>query len=290
MWQYHLVKFISKLLCLAPACVKKLFGLLLGHIAWLVTPRWRKNLAAGQAFACLGVEEEEARRIAKASVVKFGPMIVEVLCFPLLNKDNIKEKVLFPDSESLRDLLKEGKGVIIAPAHFGNWELLGAGLALYGYPLVSVAQKQKNAAMDRFINEYRSMTGEHVTYKTGVLEMVRMLDAGHIVGLISDQDGGADGVVVDFFGKPTSCPKGAAALARLKGAPIVLTLIAQRADGRHEVSIYPPIYVKRTKDREADIKETTAELMQKLEHEIRKNPGMWFWLHNRWKVHRDFYK
>ncbi len=284
MWQYYLMKAISKIVCILPDFLKEKLGIFLGQVFWFVTPRWRKDLATGQVRECLSLEQPEARRIAKASVLKFGPMMVEVLCFPLLNKENIKQKVSFPQLHSFKNLFQDGKGIILATAHFDNWELFGAALALYDIPIVAVAKKQKQLGMDRFINEYRSMVGEHVTYKTGVLEMARMLDQGYAIGLLADQDGGEAGVAVDFFGRPTSCPKGAATLARMRGVPLVLVLTYTHPDGRRDIVFRPPINVERSHDREKDVQQATQALMKDLEDEIRKQPEMWFWLHNRWKA------
>ena len=291
MWQYHLVKLLSKIICILPDTMKKLIGTCLGKIFWLVTPRWRQNLAINQAKQCLNISVAEAKKIAYNSVIKYGHMIVEVLCFPLLTKDNIHEKVVIRDKEKLEQLFAQNKGVVLATAHFGNWELCGAALALYGFPLVAVALKQHNDAMDRFINEYRTLVGEHVTYNTGVLEMKRMLDKGYGIGLLTDQDGGKDGVIVDFFGRPTSCPKGSVALARMTGRPMILLLMSVlRDDGVYEIFTTPMIAINKTKDREEDIRDATQRLMKELEEEIKKQPEMWFWLHNRWKRPRSEHK
>ena len=56
-----------------------------------------------------------------------------------------------------------------------------------GYPLISVAQEQDSHSADKFINEYRAMMKQHVTYKTGIRDMVRLLRDGHYIGLLMDQ-------------------------------------------------------------------------------------------------------
>lgn len=47
-----------------------------------------------------------------------------------------------------------------------------------GYPLISVAQQQNSHSADAFIYEYRAMMKQHVTYKTGIRDMVRFLQNG----------------------------------------------------------------------------------------------------------------
>jgi KDO2-lipid IV(A) lauroyltransferase len=290
MWQYYLMKAVSRLACLLPDRARQLAGKGLGRIFWAGVPRWRKNLATAQAAMCLKVSESAAKAIVKDSVLKYGGMIMEVLSFPLLDKDNVRDKVVFADEGRFKEIIARPEGFVLATAHFGNWELLGAALSLCGCRLVAVAQKQHNAAMDRFINEYRALVGEHVTYRTGVMEMARMLEKGFAIGLLADQDGGKGGVKAEFFGRESSCPKGPAALARLKKTPLYLMLLRQQAAGRHEIFISEPIKGEITGDRETDIRNTTDALMNMLEREIRKAPAMWFWLHDRWKAKKHFYR
>lgn len=64
-----------------------------------------------------------------------------------MNKDNIKDYVTIRGKEKLDALKKEGKGCILAATHCGNWEVEGAALALYGYPLLSVAMQQKTRTL-----------------------------------------------------------------------------------------------------------------------------------------------
>ena len=145
-------------------------------------------------------------------------MIVEVMRFPLLKPDNIDKLVTVDGLEYLEKAYKEGKGVIMATGHFGNWELLGATVALHGYPMLSITRKQNNSQMDRFINEYREMVGQKVAYnrgKSGLLAISRMLKEKHLLGVLFDQDTNDDGVEIELFGKKCITPYGPAALSRL---------------------------------------------------------------------------
>lgn len=280
---YTLIKLLSRLACWLPPGAARRAGGCLGQVAWLLTPRKRKDLAAGNIQRSLQVPPGEARRLAKASTVRFGPMFVDVLRLPLLTAQPLDRWVSFRGAAHLEDALAEGRGVVLATAHSGNWELLGASLALRGWPLVAVVQKQTNAVMDRFINEYRSRSGMHVTYKSGVKEMIRLLGEGRIIGLLMDQDAGPDGVCTDFFGRPASSPPGAAHLARMREVPIVPAFITQEPGGRYAVTLHPPVRVEKTADKKEDIRRTTQELTRIIEAHVRRQPQDWFWLHNRWK-------
>lgn len=277
-------------MCVSPKFVRNGVAHFLGSVAVMATPEWRLKMAAANVQECLGVDEARARQIAEDSLHRFGRMIVEVMRFPLLKPDNIDKLVTVDGLEYLEKAYKEGKGVIMATGHFGNWELLGATVALHGYPMLSITRKQNNSQMDRFINEYREMVGQKVAYnrgKSGLLAISRMLKEKHLLGVLFDQDTNDDGVEIELFGKKCITPYGPAALSRLYGSPILPIFMHNNPDGTLRAKIYPPLYTPRTKDKEKDFYDVTKELITVLEHEIIENPPMWFWVHDRWKDGRQ---
>ena len=284
---YYVLRGISALACAMPRSLCEFLGRLLGNFAWLVVPQKRKTLAIGQIKMCLKVTETEAIRIAKESTVRFGPMLFEVLRFPVIKKQP-EAYVRIEGLEKLQKGMAEGKGAVIAAAHSGNWELMGGAFAMAGIPLVGVAMKQKDSAADRFINEYRTMIGMHITYKTGVREMFAMLKKGWAIGLIMDQDTNRhDGIVLNFFGQPTNTTPGAASMARFQGVPIFTSFMHRDEHGFHTLIVDGPFYVEQTRDKREDIRRTTQFINDAIEAHVRKFPEEWFWLHDRWKSIRE---
>ena len=288
MLSYWAVKLLSHFVCLLPHRAAMMIGVVLAHLLWPFIPARRKRLAQTQIEHCLHVSPAEAARIARESTLRFGPMLMEVLRFPVLRR-HVEDYVTITGAlDTMRAALAQGKGAIIATSHSGNWELMGGALALAGLPIVGVAKRQSAAGMDRFINEYRALVGMHVTYRSSVREMFRMIDQGWIIGLLSDQDPlRRDGVIVDFFGQETNAFTGAAAIARRCEVPIFPVFMHRRADGHHELTIEEPLYVEKTDDRAADVLRVTQEVSAHIEVWIRRYPSEWFWLHDRWKSMRN---
>ena len=288
MLSYWAVKLLSHFVCLLPHRAAMMIGAGLARLLWPFIPARRKRLAQTQIERCLHVSPAEAARIARESTLRFGPMLMEVLRFPVL-RPHIEDYVTITGAlDTMRVALAQGKGAIIATSHSGNWELMGGALALAGLPIVGVAKRQSAAGMDRFINEYRALVGMHVTYRSSVREMFRMIDQGWIIGLLSDQDPSRrDGVVVDFFEQKTNAFTGAAAIARRCEVPIFPVFMHRRADGHHELTIEEPLYVEKTDDRAADVLRVTQEVSAHIEVWIRRYPSEWFWLHDRWKSMRN---
>ena len=286
MFAYYAMKLVSKIICLLPLSVGLVLGKGLGRLALKIVPEWRMRMAAANVEECLHIPPEAARKIADQSVIKFGRMVIEVLRFPLLTRDTIQSVVKTDGLEYLEEAYAEGKGALMCTGHFGNWELLGADVALHGYPMLSIARKQNNDSMDRFINEYREIVEQKVAYnrgKEGILAMGRYLKEKHLLGILYDQDTNDTGVTTTLFGKEVITPAGPAVFSRTFGCPILPIFMHYDEDGSCRAKIYPPLYAEKTKDKDRDLARVTEKMMAVLEQEIRENPPMWFWVHDRWK-------
>ena len=278
---------LSRVICLLPLKFSLTVGRALATLLWFVLPPKRKRIAIDNARRCLNVDEDEAARIAKAGSVQLGSIFIEVLALPKIKAD-MRNYVKIVGLEHLTNYIAStGRGGVIATGHSDNWELMGGAFAQYGIPLVGVAKKQRSEGADKFICEYRELVGMHITYRNDVREMYKLLDAGHFIGLIMDQDvGRTDGVVVKFFNQATNFVTGAASMSRFRKVPIFPAFMHRNSDGTHTLEVSPPIYVERSTDKHADIKSMTQRLATLIEQHISKFPDEWFWLHDRWKSMR----
>ena len=77
--------------------------------------------AAANIQECLGVDKARAQQIAEKSLRRFGRMVVEVMRFPLLNKDNITKLVNVEGLEYLEEAINRIKVSLLQQGHFGNW-------------------------------------------------------------------------------------------------------------------------------------------------------------------------
>lgn len=293
MFSYYFLKFVSKIFCLLPFNFSLATGRNLANFLWFFLPSQRKNLAKENIKNCLHVDEETAEKIAKVSSINLGEIFAEVLNFPKL-KNHMENHVKIVGLEHLKNYInsseRNGRGAVIATSHSDNWELMGGAFAQNDIPLVGVAKKQRAKGADKFVNEYRTLIGMHITYKSDVREMYKMMDEGHFIGLIMDQDVGRhDGIAVKFFNRATNFVTGAAAMSRFKNIPIFPAFMHKNFDGTHTLEIFPPLTTEKTSDKRKDIFDMTQHLAMLIEEHIKKYPEEWFWLHDRWKSMRVEY-
>ncbi|MFC1537896.1 lysophospholipid acyltransferase family protein [Candidatus Latescibacterota bacterium] len=223
--------------------------------------------------------EEQIRKIACDSYVNIGITIFEMLIVQRFEA-KILERVDMTDSHILRSNVNKDQGVIVVSCHFGSWEIVGAALAAAGMPMTVVVKRLSNPYVDRMIYERRTGFGNKIiNHGVSVKYIVNALKSKEIVGLISDQDAGGDGVFVDFFGRKASTPRGAAQLALKYNVPIVVVMTLRTGNGR-----YKGIFKEITVDENDTIETVTQRYTAYIEKVVRVNPEQYFWMHRRWKT------
>jgi KDO2-lipid IV(A) lauroyltransferase len=119
----------------------------------------------------------------------------------------------------------DGRGVILALPHLGNWDAAAAWVTANGWPMVTVAERLKPEAVFNQFVAYREALGMEVLPLTGGQRppldvLAERLGQGFLVALLGDRDLSRNGVEVEFFGGRTRMPAGPAILAIRTGAPL----------------------------------------------------------------------
>jgi KDO2-lipid IV(A) lauroyltransferase len=114
--------------------------------------------------------------------------------------------------------------------------------------------------------------------------MLRSLGEGRIVTIVIDQNVRTGSrVFVPFLGRLAATTPMLALLALRTGAPVVPVFALPRRGARYHVVYLPEVTVEQTGDRERDVLELTASCTAIIEQWVRRQPGCWLWMHDRWK-------
>src|SRR6185312_5305524 len=104
-------------------------------------------------------------------------------------------------------------------------------------PTTSIARPLDNPYVSEFVFGVREKTGQKIIAKKGATtEVTELLGQGGTVGFIADQNAGAKGLFVDFFGRKASTYKSIGLLAMQYEVPIVVGY-ARRVGPRFEYEI-----------------------------------------------------
>jgi KDO2-lipid IV(A) lauroyltransferase len=242
----------------------------------------RENLS--QAFGD-ELSARERERVLRACWRHFGRITFDALAFSKLDQKALGSVVKVIGLENAREALAKGHGALVFSAHFGHWEAGAYAMGLLGIPFAVIARPLDNPVLDRRLETLRSGSGNAVIPKRrAVRETMRALARGAGVAILIDQDAGADGVFVPYFGRLASTTPTLALLALRTEAPIVPVFARVETDGTISVHVEPVVHGRPTGDRDADVLRLTAECTAIVERWTRSSPEQWLWMHRRWKT------
>ena len=246
----------------------------------------------GRAYAHLKVAfgdktPGERKKIIKDMYRCLAQNVVETMYLPYVTKGFIEKKVKVPDRSIVLEALKEKRGIIFLGAHAGSWELSNAACAMLfssgkegRYAMLAQPQK-RTEKLDAFLNRLRESKGCHVIRIDELKKMVGHLSANNMLGVVADQ-GGKDGVPVEFFGKLAMTPIGSVRLAKKLGSKIILAFM-HRLEGTHHELLFKSYDLKETGNPAEDLKTNLAAINKVFEHWITQYPQEYLWFYKRWK-------
>jgi lauroyl/myristoyl acyltransferase len=255
--------------------------------AWLAYHLAKETTAAllaNQRVVAPGLSERDRRALALRTYRTYARETSEF--FRSLSMDRRQLSSLMAPM-STHDLRAEGKGVLLVTGHIGNLEL-GAVLlqALYDYRLTVVVLPEVDPAVGEMRRKMRASLGieslevRDATYTA--LQIRSRLAENRVVVLVCDRALGRDRVDVEFFGRPTGFLRTPAVLGYLTGAPLVPSFILRQADGRYVGSVMEPIHVRRTGDRDADVRTAMQAFASVLEAKVAEYPHLWYQFYPYW--------
>ncbi len=261
-------------------------GRALGSFVWRVVG-FRREVVLDNLRHAFGQErsEQELRALAAAFYRNLGMTLMEFVAMPRLKPADVVDLVAIEGAEHIEAVARLGRGGVLVSGHFGNWELLGARVAAEGRPVNFIIKTQHNERVDRLQNEIRRGVGIG-TIRAGasIKEMILALRRQEWIGLLADQDAGADGVFCEFLGRQASVFRGAAYLAWKLNCPLITGFIFRQPDGRHLVQADPPIEPDRNLPEDEAVRLLTEIHVRRLEAAVRRAPEQYFWVHRRWKT------
>ena len=277
---YHLVMALVWLVRRLPLALARACGRLLGLVAWQVAGRERRRALSNLARAGVGGGGRVVRRMFR----HLGMSAIECVLMGRfrgrLGTD--QSPVCFSEGsrERLLALVAEGRGVLYATAHLGNWELMAAEVARWA-PVTVLAKPSYDERFSSFIRDFRSANRVRSISVAGphLRQVLEALRKGEVVGVLLDQPV-PTGCRVSFFGQPAWTSSIVARLHRSTGAPVVCGTIHRDPvdEHSHVISIHS-VSMNKT----WTVEQGTQAITTHLETAVRQHPEQWAWSLDRWR-------
>ena len=186
-------------------------------------------------------------------------------------------------AETIELLRDDGVGGIFFAAHLGNWEITPLAASQNGLALTHIYRAANNPHIEPLLRKLRApLGGDHYPKgMAGAKKLVEALRRGEHLAIVADQKQN-DGIAVRFFGRDAMTAPALAQLALKFDCPLVPTRVERLGGARFRLTIYPPLELPASGDREADVAAVMARVNGLFEDWIRERPEQWLWLHRRW--------
>jgi KDO2-lipid IV(A) lauroyltransferase len=258
---------------------------LLGRLLWKYYHRGRQRALDNLRASFPNKSEEWLRQTGRRSFEHIAMLAIDVLSTPrLVKKHNWREYSRYKNIERAKWLMQQGQGLLMVTGHYGNFEILGYLMSLFGFEIYSIARPLDNRFISRYLYGVRQRMGQKIIDKKGAAELMGKIAAkGSTLGFIADQDAGKKGIFVDFFGRKASTYKSIGLLALTYNLPIVVGC-SRRVGNQFFFEIEATyIFPHEWADKDDPLQWITAEYTKEIENFIRHDPTQYWWLHRRWK-------
>ena len=268
---------------LSPMSLVLVAGTLLGRLFYTFDGAHRRLALGNLEAAFPGRPPAERAAIARDMFAHFGRLLMVLLKFSTMTPEAMLARVEFEGEERVAAAHALNRGVLLFTGHFGFWEINALVHALKLHPMAVMARPLDNPLLHDLLERVRGRTGNSVIYRKGALRRVlRALAANQAVALLIDQHIHTDAVLVDFFNRPAATTTALAALGLRTGAPVIPVFALPLPGGRfrmvYEHAVEPP-----SADDPDAIRQFTQRCTDVLEMYVRRYPGLWLWMHRRWR-------
>jgi Kdo2-lipid IVA lauroyltransferase/acyltransferase len=281
LWLAHIVRAWVRAL---PMSAVRACGGALGRVVYFVDGFHRRIALTNLASAFPTRSAAERRAVARAMFAHFGRLLLELMKFGTLSKEQMLAHTDIDGEERVRQAYEHGRGVLYFTGHFGYWEMQAIVHALRLPPVSVLARPLDNPYLHEMLERIRTRTGNGVIYRQGAIRKVmRELAANRGVALLIDQHlHSTEAVYVDFFNRPAATTSALAALALRTGAPVIPVFALPLPGGRYRFIYERPVPPPREESPDA-VREFTQRCTDVLEMYVRRDPDLWLWMHRRWR-------
>ncbi len=268
---------------------------------WLIFPtlyylvRYRRKLVAKNLLLSFPEKTETERHsIEKQFYHYLADVVVEMIYGYGAPEEEMEQRIVFHNQKDLLQLVEQSESIIFMLAHLGNWEWLthfNLPLETVNAQLASVYREQNNKHINNSLRAMRSRWGGILIEKRTILRQLLLLrKQGQKIGLglICDQKPRPEvtRLWTTFLHQETGFLDGGEVLSKKYNYPVVYAYIRRPKRGYYDITFE----LLTDKPQETDENEITLKYAQRLEQNIKDQPEIWLWTHNRWKWARPIDK
>ncbi len=273
------LEIVDRLVRMLPRRVAYGLADLAGDAWYRLAPGRRRLVAANLRRVCAATGRPTSgdafRRLVGEAFRNHARYYLELLRAPHYPEARIDDIVEVADWNAFEPVLRDNPGVFVS-CHLGNFEPFGTFLGVHGFRPLSPIEVIEPEALYRFLSERRGGGRvELVPVHRARRALARRLADRGLVGIIGDRDLTDDGLPVTMFGHERRVPTGAAALAVMYDAGLIVGRCLRIGPDRFRAS-GEVLELPASGDRRADVEALTRKVAAVFERDIGAAPEQWW--------------
>lgn len=233
------------------------------------------------------LSEQEIRIVEKESFRHLCDIFLEMIKTFTISEAELKKRFTFTNLDTVLEVEKQGKSVMLFCAHYANWEwiiILDRFIQFQGY---AVYKRIANPYFDKLIKKIRSRFNTVLVEMKETIKVIRQneVNKNHgVYAFISDQSPMVSKANCwqDFMGIEVPVFTGGEALCK-KFDMVPMYLKVEYVKRGHYKTTFVPLLKEGEALEDVPNYELTHRFLGELEKQIMEAPSYYFWTHKRWK-------
>ena len=228
--------------------------------------------------------DQERKQIEKKYFKYMADLMMETIKSVSMPAKDVRRRMVCTNPELMEHYFKQGKSIIAAAGHYGNWEMacLSFGFLTDKRRMI-VYKPQSNQVFTDFFNKTRSRFGATlISMRQTLRKMIAYKNELTFTVLASDQTPAREDAkyFTTFLNQPTAVFLGIEKLTKVVDCVVIFYRLNVVKRGYYTYTFVPLVEEpKLTKPYEI-----TEIHVKYLESMIREKPEYWLWSHRRWKI------
>jgi len=246
---------------------------------------YRRNVVQENLRNSFPEKSDEERSLIEKKYFKYmADLMLETIKSVSMSEKQVHRRMTCTNPELMEHYFGQGKSIIAAAGHYGNWELacLTFGFLTDKKRLVVYKPQSRDVFTD-FFNRTRSRFGTTmISMKQTLRKMIEYKNELTFLVLAADQTPARNEALyfTTFLNQPTAVFIGVEKLTSLRDCVVIFYRIDLVKRGHYTYTFVPLV----ENPKETRPFEITRVQVSYLESLIRERPEYWLWSHRRWKI------
>lgn len=244
---------------------------------------YRKKVILKNLTICFpALSDDEKKQVMNKYYRHLANLIVEPFMVRNIAEKDLAQFVSYGNPSVIYDLLAKKKDIVLMVSHYGNWEYLFSMPLLTDSSVLAAYSPVSNGIVDQKLKKLRSRFGIKLIPKAN---WYRSAISWHenkpaiFINIADQRPCAASKSSIEFFNRNTYIQSGAARIAIRRKSAVVYLGVQKSGLNQYRFTFHLLV--------EEAAKMDETEIMKlyytELEKNIKCQPELWLWSHNRWK-------